>query len=398
MNNYYNIKIDFRTWLALIVISIAITSCESSEKLMYSFNPGKLTEHEKNLSEFADDIIYIPLDNSIPLDLIYGFKFSDDKIYLSVKNNGLLVYTSHGKFIRKIGNTGRGPGDYFHFTNFVVDQKSGKVYINDTKNVIKVFSKDGRFVRNITIDETLGNLEEIGFLDSWLFASFSMQFSEAKYNWIIIDTLGNLVKSQKRSLPLFWSNWNPQSGTYYLDDRLYYWNSYNDTVFSISADLNIGVSFLFAQGDHRLPLSTLDPSTVTKYMLVRSVFESPKLLFVRCDYNKNRINTIIDKTSNEHCFVSIRDDVKGWIVNDIDAGISFGPINYYCENGNDYLAGIIYPIELKAHVYSDEFLKSNPLYPEKKNALEKLANNLKETDNPVLMIVKLKKTPFNHKN
>ena len=32
-----------------------------------------------------------------------------------------------------------------------------------------------------------------------------------------------------------------------------------------------------------------------------------------------------------------------------------------------------------------------PKYPEKKKELEKLANSLKETDNPVLIIVRLKK-------
>ena len=32
-----------------------------------------------------------------------------------------------------------------------------------------------------------------------------------------------------------------------------------------------------------------------------------------------------------------------------------------------------------------------PEFPEKKKELEKLANSLKETDNPILMIVKLKK-------
>jgi hypothetical protein len=48
-------------------------------------------------------------------------------------------------------------------------------------------------------------------------------------------------------------------------------------------------------------------------------------------------------------------------------------------------------IKLKAHVTSETFLNSTPKYPEKKKELEKLANSLKETDNPVLMLVKLKK-------
>ena len=48
------------------------------------------------------------------------------------------------------------------------------------------------------------------------------------------------------------------------------------------------------------------------------------------------------------------------------------------------------PFQLKAHLASEKFKNSTPLYPEKKKELEKLANRLNENDNPVLMLVKLK--------
>jgi hypothetical protein len=51
---------------------------------------------------------------------------------------------------------------------------------------------------------------------------------------------------------------------------------------------------------------------------------------------------------------------------------------------------LIDAIDLKNHVASEAFKKSKPLYPEKKKELEKLANSLKETDNPVLVLVRLK--------
>ena len=47
--------------------------------------------------------------------------------------------------------------------------------------------------------------------------------------------------------------------------------------------------------------------------------------------------------------------------------------------------------QIKVRVASNEFKNSSPKYPEKKKELEKLANSLKETDNPVLMMVRLKK-------
>lgn len=43
------------------------------------------------------------------------------------------------------------------------------------------------------------------------------------------------------------------------------------------------------------------------------------------------------------------------------------------------------------HIKSLEFENSVPKHPGKKKELEKLANNLNETDNPVLVMVRLKK-------
>jgi hypothetical protein len=47
--------------------------------------------------------------------------------------------------------------------------------------------------------------------------------------------------------------------------------------------------------------------------------------------------------------------------------------------------------QIQSLLTKKEFKNSAPKYPEKKKELEKLANSLKETDNPVLKLVRLKK-------
>jgi hypothetical protein len=84
-------------------------------------------------------------------------------------------------------------------------------------------------------------------------------------------------------------------------------------------------------------------------------------------------------------------DHTGGIVNNLDCGTKFRSISYFVENGQEYLIGSVNAFKLKAHVASEAFKNSTPKYPEKKKELEKLANSLKETDNPVLMIVRLKR-------
>jgi len=80
----------------------------------------------------------------------------------------------------------------------------------------------------------------------------------------------------------------------------------------------------------------------------------------------------------------------GGIINDLDGGTKFFPKSYFSENDNEYLLGLVHPYYLKNYISTNEFKNSIPKYPEKKKELEKLANSLKENDNPVLMLVRLK--------
>jgi hypothetical protein len=67
------------------------------------------------------------------------------------------------------------------------------------------------------------------------------------------------------------------------------------------------------------------------------------------------------------------------------------PICFYEENGHDFLLGYIYPNKLKNHIASNKFKNSIPVLKNKKQELERVAYSLNETDNPILMILRLKK-------
>jgi hypothetical protein len=53
--------------------------------------------------------------------------------------------------------------------------------------------------------------------------------------------------------------------------------------------------------------------------------------------------------------------------------------------------GLVDPFQLKKYTTSEKFKKSGAKLSEKKNSLKNLANKIKETDNQILMIVRLKK-------
>jgi len=377
----------------LFYLFLLLTTCKLKDNSLYKFDPRSLHQNVISLSEIADDINYIPLDNRFQLGLIYdNIVFINNSIFLSEKDVGILVFNKEGKIIRKIGGVGRGPGEYVYSYNFTVDEKTETVYIRDSGNIIKVYSKTGKFLRSFWLKEYGDGIDAIKSFNSRLFVSFEIQNKNVIYKWAIVDSLGDLIKMQVNKIQPFTSDVTRFIVPYVFENRLTYWNShFTDTIFSIFPDLSEHPLFLISPGEHRYPKSQIIyPNEVNKYLSILQVFETNRFLAIRYIYNKNDF-VLIDKANNKSFLTNWEFDGSGGIINDIDDGTSFLPKGYFTENKEDYLFGYLYPYQLKSIVASNEFKTTTPKYPEKKKELEKLANSLKETDNPVLMIVKLKK-------
>ncbi len=370
-------------------------SCKSRESTLFEFDPRSLDENEITLSEIADEVTYIPLENSFPLGAIYNIKFINNTIYFSSKDVGILAFDREGKTLKKIGVIGRGPGEYLYKNNFTVNEKTETVYILDRGDIIKVFfRKTGQFIRSFPLQEH-GVSEAIEYYNSKLFVSYAIQFENARYKWIVFDTLGNVIKKTEREIPVFTANYGNGETIYKFENRIYYWNNYTDTVFSVLPDLRKESSFIISPGEHRPPRSklSLEQLMQNKFLNLNKIFETNRFFVIRYFYNKPAL-ALIDKHKQESYLIYLEyenENCLNGIENDIDGGQFFIPENYFTEKGREYMVGLQYPNQIKALMVSTDFINSTPKYPAKKKELLKLANSLKETDNPVLMIVRLKK-------
>jgi len=396
------VKLTYSLLLGLITFS-----CSSTDNSLIEINPEKFTENKITLSDIADDIDYIPLDNSTSIGLIYSYKMTNNSIYVSVKDIGILEFDREGKLVEKIGKPGRGPGEYYYFMNFDIDPNFKSVYVLD-HNTIKVYTSSGHFQRDISLKEYGEcNFDEINFFNEKLLISEIINNGKAKYSWLILDTMGVLIKSKHNPIPFFYSNLPSAGGTYKFDDNIGCWELYNDTVYSILPDLSYKTSFLISPGEYRWPKSTVKTSYtdsflsffesfLAKHMQILRMFETKDFLVLVYSYKKKWI-ALINKNSKESFLSEVESfggilgrKQLGGILNDLDGGIMFQPENYYVENDCEYMISWINPYQLKMHIAGNEFLKSVPKYPEKKKELEKLAGSLNETDNPVLVMVRLK--------
>ena len=390
--------------LVYLLLLVLITfSCKSQDSNLYVIDPRNFVENKIVLSEIADDITYIPLDNKIPFTY-FKYIITPNSLYVSAKGIGILKFDREGRQLKKIGSRGRGPGEFWYGMNFAVDERTGNVFVLDP-GMIKVYSQSGRFLRDLKTKEYSSGFgfRDIEISNSLLFFPDYIPAGDSKNNWVFLDTIGNLVAKKENSVPIFENNIEMDGCIYKFEDKIFYYNYFNDTIFSISPDLSYNVAYLFAKGEFRWPKSKIEFSSdfqlPSKLFKPVAMFETKHFIMLAYAFRDKWVISFIDKKTKKTFIAQKHEEAPGtlikykpFLINDLDGGIPLsGDIKYYSENGTEYITILINAFDLKAYISKDEFKNTIPNYPLKKKELEKLANSLAETDNPVLMMVRLKK-------
>ena len=384
-----------RTYCMLFFF-VLIYACKSPDSDIIKIDPNAFEDTPIALSEIADDIKYIPLDNYYPMGHIAFIKFTSKSIILYEHRYGLLAFDREGKKGKRIGDLGRGPGQYTYVLSIAIDDDSENIYVMGSDKNIYVFSINGKFLKNIPLKKYGSTFEDIEVFNSNILVSEFINVGKAKYNWIIIDSLGNLISEKKNSIPPFLSGGVGGGGLYKYENTLSYWNMYNDTVFKIFPDFHTKSDLIIKPGNFRIPRSRSDVDQNTNILIPYLIFETSRFFIFQYSYHQKIITALIDKNSKNSylSYISLGKDNRnliGGIPNDLDGGLGFIPQFYYEENGQEYLIGIIEALQLKKHLSSNEFKKLSPKDSEKKTELEKIGTTVNEGDNPIIVIARLKK-------
>jgi hypothetical protein len=307
---------------------------------------------------------------------------------------GLLVYNTSGQLKARIGKKGKGPGEYIYGFRFTLDRNNKIVYVLDKEKILK-YTFTGQFLGDIPLTRKKQLFNHVVFSNGKLYLYEGINLGYGKYDWIITDTLGHILSEKLNSIKQFPSaHYCKGSKQEAFNNTLFYWNQINDTIFKID-DEKYKPAFLFAQGDFRFPKKKIR-AVSTEYFFPRVIFFTKHYLFVAYNYQFQNCTGIYKISEQQLYVVNKTKDLAAvigpGIVNDFDGGLPLVPISYYCnEKQEEFIIGQISPFQLKAHVTSETFKNFTPKYPDKKKELEKLANSLDENDNPVLMLVKLKR-------
>jgi len=384
-----------KTKIILLILYLTVSqriNCQNTKNLTTFDINEQLKVVDIKLSELGfNDIEILPLETSEknPLQRINGVRFG--KNYILIQDyTTLLKFDNDGHFKTQIGKTGRGPHEFTVLHDFDIDEKNGRIYlVSAWQHKFYVFSENGKFIKTFPCPL---NTTHFRITDDGILCYSINSFANITFSYNLIDTAGHILKSYSNKYPfrapkgryLVFIN---ESIFYKYSNRLYKKEISSDTIYSFEKQ-SFNPHAVIYQGKRLITpnvRSNYSPDKIAEnYFQQLNLFEFGGYIYYEFLINGNLFGMI---GSGMHNRIFVINPKKG-IINDLNGGPNIWPKTI---KDNNTLVAWVDALQLKNHVASDEFKNSRPLYPEKKKELEKIANNLKEIDNPVLILVRLKK-------
>lgn len=191
-----------------LLILIFLLSCTNAVKT----NLGSLETSEINvetrpgqkivLSEIASDVSYVKLMTTAQntIGSINKMIIQDNKYYIfDSKTQKILVFGINGNFLFQIDRSGRGPGEYLHIQDFLVDSARSNIEIWDNGNQkILTFDKTGKFESERSFIYYINSFCKFNGNVYICFASNALNpklYNEGSFNVIVVDSANKLKAS-----------------------------------------------------------------------------------------------------------------------------------------------------------------------------------------------------------
>lgn len=161
--------------------------------------PVRDSLHASTFIASVTPIILETTDNNL-IGFLSAMQVTNDCICLLDGGPGgsdcLFVFDKKGKYLRKIGEKGQGPGEYVSIHDFTISEKNDEVYIvDDASSYIRVYRfSTGEFLRNIPFKDDKVRYQNIQYNSNKLLTDISYFSSEKEGPMIYVlnDTTGSI--------------------------------------------------------------------------------------------------------------------------------------------------------------------------------------------------------------
>jgi len=360
-----------------------------------------------NLSQVASDVEYIKLETGKDCMVrpVVHYFFTDS-IVLVQNFDHILKFSREGRFLQRIGTSGRGPGeiDLIRIMSVIPEKRVIAVQKNSQRELL-FFSFEGNLRKTVDFDPYFFHVK---VLPDGKYVSYDPgSVGNEKYTFCLLgekwDTLSAVENytiwvSQPASVMIMvgWPEFEP---FYFSRNTLHVKAMYNDTIYNLRQD-KFYPEYFIDLGKYKLP-EELRPERLGAaqfqkfrdnggnyyFAIVHGV--AGKVFLTAHSYSDaNPLKYVLcDRLKNEQTLLTDKGGVSTGFVNDWDGGIDFWPVGSISEKK------IFMPVnamDLRKELENIRSGKKQVKFPGRQKELLKLISELEETDNPVIMVVTLK--------
>ena len=362
----------------IIIVLVLVASCKSESNTNIRNDNIETISFYKNYQEklpfsaFVDTIEIIPLETTEEnlIGEITRVIFDDDTYYVrstnGMQNAKLFAFNDTGKYLKKIGKKGNGPGEYILFKDFSIDSNHN-IIIADAQRIL-VYDKDGTFSHALPLGTYFSAME-------------------------IVCTPADDILALYASPDLFDNN---MLSIYYLN------YAYCDTIFAISQNLkDFSAKYFIDYGKNKLSNIEVRPdedvltwrkklSALSNYLNTVSMGFGDDYLYI------GTADKIYDGYLTLHSFKNKKTVTARKLIDDMYLKGMVVPITAKRIPQNMDDNDIIWAVESEILINGFKQYWSNLSEPRreafKRDYAEwyRICTSLKEDDNPVLMRIKVK--------
>ena len=233
----------------LCILCIIFFRCSQpilSKDNLTVINKDTLEYNTIALSEILTDAEIIPLETSSQSLIVNISKlifFNNLFFILDANTKSVLAFSSTGKFVRRYGTIGKGPGEFLTPTSICINKMDNTLLIYDMKaRNILIFSIAGSFIKSIKIiDGLLG--KDIAIKDNIIYLNtlpFSNTQYKESYNVRLFNLegkyLGGLLKVSENNLGWIGDHLNIYCFSDY-GDCLRYYNFISNHIYNLDQNI-----------------------------------------------------------------------------------------------------------------------------------------------------------------
>ncbi len=142
-----------KRFTAIVICTLSIISCSEDKtgKRAFVYDEIQSTKKTITLDQIGKTLKFIPLETTqeAQVGLISCISQTKERIYVvSANPDNVFMFSKEGKFIKKISNCGRGPGEFFSVRQLYIDENKNLLVLFDLFKIM-LFDLDGNHIKDI---------------------------------------------------------------------------------------------------------------------------------------------------------------------------------------------------------------------------------------------------------